>query len=65
MGVGEDIELGNNGTDGILLFGTNACGKSTFMKILSGEQEASSGEVFSLASDCRLPVAFTEIIPFD
>ena len=30
--ITNDIELGNNGTDGILLFGTNACGKSTFMK---------------------------------
>ena len=27
------------------LIGANGCGKSTFMKILSGEQEASSGEV--------------------
>ncbi|MDA9689507.1 ABC-F family ATPase [Betaproteobacteria bacterium] len=27
------------------LIGANGCGKSTFMKILSGEQEASSGEI--------------------
>ena len=27
------------------LIGANGCGKSTFMKILSGEQESSSGEV--------------------
>ena len=27
------------------LIGANGCGKSTFMKILSGDQEPSSGEV--------------------
>ena len=30
--VKNDICLGEDNTDGILLFGTNACGKSTFMK---------------------------------
>jgi len=30
--IANDIELGNCSKDGILLFGTNACGKSTFMK---------------------------------
>ena len=35
------------------LIGANGCGKSTFMKILSGEQEATSGEV-SVDSNTRL-----------
>ena len=35
------------------LIGANGCGKSTFMKILSGEQEASSGEVV-IDSNTRL-----------
>ena len=30
--ITNDIELGDHDVDGILLFGTNACGKSTFMK---------------------------------
>jgi len=32
--VTNDICLGDKDTDGILLFGTNACGKSTFMKAI-------------------------------
>ena len=33
--VKNDISLGNGKKDGILLFGTNACGKSTFIKQLA------------------------------
>jgi DNA mismatch repair protein MutS len=32
--VPNDIHLGHNNQDGILLFGTNACGKSTIMKAI-------------------------------
>jgi len=32
--ITNDIQLGKDKTDGIILFGTNACGKSTFMKAI-------------------------------
>ena len=52
------------------LIGANGCGKSTFMKILSAEQEATSGEV-SIDSNTRLGVlgqdqfAYEEITVLD
>ncbi len=41
----ENVSIKFSGGNRYGLIGANGCGKSTFMKILSGEQEASSGEV--------------------
>ena len=41
----EDINITFNAGERYGLIGANGSGKSTFMKILSGESESSSGEV--------------------
>ena len=52
--------LGNGGKDGILLFGTNACGKSTFMKAIGLNIIMAQAGLF-VASDTFVYKPYTQI----
>ena len=58
--VKNDIRLGNGGKDGILLFGTNACGKSTFMKAVGLNIIMAQAGLF-VASDKFIYKPYTQI----
>ena len=49
--IKNDLCIGRGGTDGILLFGTNACGKSTFMKAIGLNIILAQSGLFVAADD--------------
>ena len=58
--ITNDIVLGNDDKDGILLFGTNACGKSTFMKAVGLNIIMAQAGLFVAASSFRF-TPYTQI----
>ncbi len=60
----EDVNIKFNPGNCYGLIGANGTGKSTFLKILSGEVEQSSGEVFITAGE-RLAVLKQDHYEFD
>ena len=60
----EDISLKFGEGNRYGLIGANGCGKSTFMKILAGELEASAGNI-SIESGERICLLYTSPSPRD